>query len=197
MSRGRKPPRPITPLRALLWLGALAAFLFAFDLLQRLASYKVQERDRRSLVRSVRRPVKDSLLWVAHGLDGGPSTEGLPVFDFHLRAEDQALLEEHMRRVQLIGTHDEVTRSWVEGRMTVEGQTFDVRIKLRGRQYYHVVPPRPSLLVSLRHGRTYRGASTFNLVEPFDKTVDQVFLGESEEQGLVGWDQTLGVIAFE
>ncbi|MCI0585494.1 MAG: hypothetical protein L0323_01480 [Planctomycetes bacterium] len=196
MSSGRKPPRPVTPLRALLWLGALAAFLLGIDLLQRFASYKVLERDRRSLVRTARRPVKDSLLWVAHGLDRGPSTEGLPVFDFHFRAEDRALLDDHLRRVQLIGTHDDQTRSWVEGRMTVEGETYDVRVKLRGRQYYHVVPPRPSLRVSLRRGRTYRGAKTFNLVEPFDKTADQVFLWESEEQGLVGWDQTLAVIAF-
>jgi hypothetical protein len=174
----------------------VGALLFGLDLVQRLVAYDVLKADRGSVPRSVRRPMKDTLLWALQGLGGSPSAEGLPVFDFYLRPRDKALLMDHLRRVQVIGTHDPDTRGWVAARMTADGETYDVRIKLRGRQYYHLIPPRPSLRVVLRHGRAYRGARVFNLVEPFDKTGDQVFLWESEARGLVGWDQALGVIAI-
>src|SRR5262249_32622531 len=115
---------------------------------------------------------------------------------FTLKPEDEAYLRALIARVQLTGTHDEITKEEVPAQLSVDGQDYDVRVKLRGRQYYHVVRPRESLRVDLRHGRSYRGARTFNLIDPFDKTGDQAFLWESREHGLIAWDTTMGVLAM-
>ena len=196
------PERPrVRPLAALLWLAAIAAVLVGIDLAERFAFYEIRERDQSSFARSVRRPIKDTGLALLHGaygeLDAADVPEGIPVFDFYLKPDDAAALASHMTRVRMIGTHDQVSRTAIPARMRVDGASYDVRIKLRGRQHYHVVPPRPSLRVSLRRGRSYRETRDFNLIEPFDKTTDQVFLWEAKEHGLIAWDSTMGVLAIE
>jgi hypothetical protein len=196
---------------ALGWIALVAVLLTGADLAERLLLYDVTRKDEGSLVRFARRPVKDMLLSLLHmtpariepppvalpaaAREGRPE-QSVPVFDFYLKPEDEAFLRQRIERVQLIGTHDEVTKEEVPARMSVDGQDYDVRINLRGRQYYHVVAARPSLRVELRHGRSYRGASVFNLVEPFDKTGDQIFLWESLEHDLIGWDATMGILAM-
>jgi hypothetical protein len=198
----REPERPrVRALPALAWIAAIAAALVGIDLAERFAFYEIQPQDRRSFPRMVRRPIKDTGLALLHGfrgeLDAQNLPEGVPVFDFYLKPEDTARLATHMNRVRVVGTHDHVSRTEIPARLRVEGASYDVRIKLRGRQHYHVVPPRPSLRVELRRGRSYRGARDFNLVEPFDKTTDQVFLWEAKEHGLIDWDSTMGVLALD
>jgi hypothetical protein len=184
----------------LVWLALVVGLLVAADLAQRFLLYDVTRKDKGSLVRLARRPVKDTLLGLLHTfpqrVDSGASAVPVPIFDFTLKPEDEALLRRRIARVQLIGTHDELTKEEVRARLNVDGQEFDVNVKLRGRQYYHVVRPRESLRVELRHGRSYRGARVFNLIDPFDKTGDQVFLWESLEHDLIGWDTTMGVLAM-
>jgi hypothetical protein len=200
MSRGDERPR-VRIVPALLWLAAIALALVGIDLAERFAFYEVRPRDRTSIARTVRRPIKDTGLALLHGfaprIDLDELPEGIPVFDFTLKAQDAERLRAHMTRVRVIGTHDELSRSAIPARMHVDGAAYDVRIKLRGRQHYHVVPPRPSLRVSLRHGRSYRETRDFNLIEPFDKTADQVFLWEAREHGLIDWDSTMGVLAID
>ncbi len=202
MRRPSPTDSPITWKRALGWLALVAGLLTGADLTERFLLYDQAKKDKGSLARFVRRPVKDSALALLHALPNGieaPASaagEPVPVFDFYLKPEDEAYLRERITRVQLLSTHDEITKAEVSARLAVEGQDYDVRIKLRGRQYYHVVPPRPSLRVDLRHGRSYRGSSLFNLIDPFDKTGDQVFLWESLEHGLIGWDTTMGILAM-
>jgi len=194
-----RPPlgkAPVTWKRVLLWLALVAALLLGADLGERLLLYGVHKTDEGSLLRFFRRPVKDTLLLGLHALPHAiVSPEPLPVFDFYFKPEDEELLRQRITRVQLIGTHDEVTKDEVQAQMTVDGQSYDVRVKLRGRQYYHVVPPRPSLRVELRHGRAYRGAEVFNLIDPFDKTGDQVFLWEAQQHDLISWDACMGLLA--
>jgi hypothetical protein len=201
MSRGPCERPRVGVLPALLWLAAIALALVAIDLAERFALYEIRPRDRAEVARMLRRPVKDTGLALLHGvageLDTGRLPEGIPVFDFHLKARDAERLRAHMTRVRVIGTHDELSRSAIPAHMRVDGKSYDVRLKLRGRQHYHVVPPRPSLRVSLRRGRSYRETRDFNLVEPFDKTADQVFLWEGREHGLIDWDSTIGVLAIE
>jgi hypothetical protein len=195
----RKPG--VRPLHALAWLAAIATVLVAIDLAERFAFYEVRERDTSSFARMVRRPIKDSGMALLHGvageLDVANLPEGMPIFDFTLKPQDAKALQAHLTRVRVIGTHDEFTRTAVPARMRVEGVSYDVNLKLRGRQHYHVVPPRPSLRVSLRRGRSYRGTRDFNLIEPFDKTTDQIFLWEAEEHGLIAWDSMMGVLAID
>jgi len=187
---------PITWKRALSWCALVVLLLVGADQAQRFGFYEVTAKDRGSL-RIARRPIKDALLSGLHAL---PNTmhapPGATVFDLYLKPTDEDVLRDHATRVQLLGTHDEVTKSWVGARLAVEGQEFDVEVKLRGRQYYHVIWPRPSLRVKLQHGRTWRGAGTFNLVDPFDKTGDQIFLWESQHHGLIAWDTTMGCLAL-
>ena len=195
------PERPrVRALPALVWIAAIAAALVGIDLAQRFAFYQIEGRDRDSFPRMVRRPIKDTGLALLHGfsgeLDAQDLPEGVPVFDFYLKPEDTARLATHMNRVRIVGTHDHVSRTEIPARMRVDGASYDVRVQLRGRQHYHVVPPRPSLRVELRRGRSYRGARDFNLVEPFDKTTDQAFLWEAKEHGLIDWDSTMGVLAI-
>ncbi len=198
MSHAPERPR-VRVLPALLWIAAIAAALVAIDLAERFAFYEVRERDRSSFPRMVRRPIKDTGLALLHGvageLDPKDLPEGIPVFDFTLKPQDAAQLAAHMTRVRVVGTHDELSRTAIPARMRVDGASYDVRIKLRGRQHYHVVPPRPSLRVSLRRGRSYRETRDFNLIEPFDKTTDQVFLWEAKEHRLIDWDSTMGILA--
>ena len=187
---------------AILWIAAIAATLIGIDLAERFAFYQILPRDHSSFARMVRRPIKDTGLALLHGLAGDLDVEGLPeqalpVFDFTLKPRDAESLLAHITRVRLVGTHDEFSRSPIEARLRVEGASYDVRIKLRGRQHYHVVPPRPSLRVSLRHGRSYREAKDFNLIEPFDKTTDQVFLWEASEHGMIPWDSGMGILALD
>ncbi|TFG94655.1 MAG: hypothetical protein E4H11_06360, partial [Myxococcales bacterium] len=190
----------VRPLHALAWLAAIAAVLVAIDLAERFAFYEIRERDTSSFARMVRRPIKDTGMALVHGLAGDLDVsdlpEGMPVFDFSLKPQDAEALLAHLTRVRVIGTHDEFSRTAIPARMRVDGESYDVRLKLRGRQHYHVVPPRPSLRVSLRRGRSYRGTKDFNLIEPFDKTTDQVFLWEAKEHGLISWDSTMGVLAI-
>ena len=198
-----RPPRKpgVRPLHALAWLAAIAAVLVAIDLAERFAFYEIRERDTSSFARMVRRPIKDTGMALLHGLAGDLDVsdlpEGMPVFDFTLKPQDAQALLAHLTRVRVIGTHDEFSRAPIPARMRVDGASYDVRLKLRGRQHYHVVPPRPSLRVSLRRGRSYRRTRDFNLVEPFDKTTDQVFLWEAREHGLISWDSTMGVLAID
>ncbi len=200
MSRAPERPR-VRALPALAWIAAIAAALVGIDLAQRFAFYEVRDRDLTSFPRMVRRPIKDTGLALLHGfsgeLDAQDFPEGIPVFDFYLKPREAAQLAAHMTRVSVVGTHDELSRTEIPARMRVDDASYDVRIKLRGRQHYHVVPPRPSLRVELRRGRSYRGARDFNLVEPFDKTTDQVFLWEAKEHGLIDWDSTMGVLAID
>jgi hypothetical protein len=192
-------PRPRVSIRGvLLFSVAIAAALVAIDLAERFVLYEIRERDRRSFPRMVRRPIKDTALALMHGLlpKRIPGDADVPVFDFYFKPRDAEALLAKLTRVRIVGTHDESTRLWVPARMRVGGETFDARVKLRGRQHYHVIPPRPSLRVKLRRGRTYRGTNTFNLIDPFDKTTDQVFLWEAASQGLVDWDATLGVLSI-
>jgi hypothetical protein len=186
---------------AVLWVAAIAVVLVGIDLAERFAFYEVRERDMRSFPRMVRRPIKDTGLALLHGFSGDLDVrdlpEGMPVFDFYLKPRDAEALLDHLTRVRVIGTHDQLSRSEIPARLRVDGESYDVRIELRGRQHYHVVPPRPSLRVGLRRGRAYRGARDFNLIEPFDKTTDQVFLWEAKEHGLIDWDSTMGVLALQ
>ena len=95
-------------------------------------------------------------------------------------AEAERELRSQLMRLQIEGTDpDKIGAGWLPARMTVDDFTYDVRVRLRGLQYYHNVPPRPSLRVRLRRGQAYRGTRLFNLVDPFDKTTDQAFLWES------------------
>ncbi len=200
MSQSPRKPS-VRPLRALLWIAAIAAVLVAIDLAERFAFYEIRPRDRESFARMVRRPIKDTGMALLHGLSGDLDAsdlpEGMPVFDFYLKPQDAKALLAHMTRVRVIGTHDAFSRESIPARMRVDGASYDVRIKLRGRQHYHVVPPRPSLRVSLRRGRAYRGSKDFNLVEPFDKTTDQIFLWEAKEHGLIAWDTAMGILAVD
>jgi hypothetical protein len=200
MSRSDGRPRARV-LPACLWAAAIAAALVGIDLAERFAFYEIRPRDRSSLARAARRPIKDTGLALLHGFAGELDLAGLPegiaVFDFHLKPRDEERLLAHLTRVRVTGTHDELSRGSIPARMRVEGHTYDVRLKLRGRQHYHVVPPRPSLRVSLRRGRSYRGTRDLNLIEPFDKTADQVFLWEAREHGLIEWDSTLGILAVD
>ncbi len=197
MDRRAADRPPVTWGKAFLWLALVAGFLVAADQVERLALYDVATKDRGSPVNLARRPVKDLVLRGLHALPRGlENPDGLPVFDFYLKPEDEASLRAQVTRVQELGTHDEITRQEISARMTVDGESYDVRVRLRGRQYYHVVSPRPSLRVQLRHGRAYRDSTVFNLIDPFDKTGDQVFLWESLEHGLIGWDTTLGLLAL-
>ncbi|HZO09271.1 MAG TPA: hypothetical protein VFC77_07830, partial [Myxococcota bacterium] len=186
---------------AALWLAAIAVALIGIDLAERFAFYAIRPSDRTSFARSVRRPIKDSGLALLHGFSGTLDVSGLPagtpVFDFHLKPRDAERLLEHLTLVRVAGTHDEQSKDDIDARMQVDGASYAVRLKLRGRQHYHVVPPRPSLRVNLRHGRSYRNATTFNLIEPFDKTADQTFLWEASEHGLIPWDTTMGVLAID
>jgi hypothetical protein len=198
----REPERPrVRALPALAWIAAIAAALVGIDLAERFAFYEIRDRDQTSFPRMVRRPIKDTGLALLHGvtgeLDARDIPEGIPVFDFYLKPQDAARLAGHMTRVRVIGTHDQVSRTEIPARMRVDGASYDVRVELRGRQHYHVVPPRPSLRVSLRRGRSYREARDFNLIEPFDKTTDQAFLWEAKEHGLIAWDSTMGVLAID
>jgi hypothetical protein len=190
----------LRPWHALVWLATIAAVLIAIDLAERFAFYEIRERDQSSFARMVRRPIKDTGMALLHGLAGDLDVsdlpEGMPVFDFTLKPQDAKALLAHLTRVRVIGTHDEFSRADIPARMRVDGESYDVRLKLRGRQHYHVVPPRPSLRVSLRRGRSYRGTRDFNLIEPFDKTTDQVFLWEAKEHGLISWDSAMGVLAI-
>jgi hypothetical protein len=199
MSRTSQKPG-VRPLHALAWLAAIFAVLVGIDLAERFAFYEVRERDMSSFARMVRRPIKDTGMALVHGiagdLDVSDLPEGMPVFDFTLKPQDAQALLAHLTRVRVIGTHDEFSRTAIPARMRVDGESYDVRLKLRGRQHYHVVPPRPSLRVSLRRGRSYRETRDFNLIEPFDKTTDQVFLWEAKEHGLITWDSTMGVLAI-
>jgi hypothetical protein len=196
MSSRQPERRAVTPLMALLWLVLVTGFLGLADLSERLWLYDVRRADQ-ALARRARRPLKDTALSALHALPGRIEVPpDVPLFDFYFKPEDEELLRACLTRVQQLGTHDDLTRTEIPARLEVEGQDFDVRVKLRGRQYYHVVAPRPSLRVQLRHGRSYRGASVFNLIDPFDKTGDQVFLWESLEHGLIGWDTTMGVVAL-
>jgi len=200
MSQAPQKPR-VRPLHALAWLAAIAAVMVTIDLAERFAFYEIRERDMSSFPRMVRRPIKDTGMALVHGLAGDLDVsdlpEGMPIYDFTLKPRDRQALLAHMTRVRVIGTHDEFSRTAIPARMRVDGTSYDVRLKLRGRQHYHVVPPRPSLRVSLRRGRAYRGARDFNLIEPFDKTTDQVFLWEAKEHGLITWDSTMGVLAID
>src|SRR5688572_22754998 len=168
----------------LAWVALVVGLLVGADLLERFVIYGTAKKDAGSLVRFARRPVKDTALTLLHSLpgdlEGFASSGEVPVFDFYLKPEDETYLRALISRVQVLSTHDEVTKEEVSARMSVDGQDYDVRVKLRGRQYYHVVPPRPSLRVDLRHGRSYRSSTLFNLIDPFDKTGDQVFLWESQ-----------------
>ncbi len=187
---------PLRWTKVLVWLALVAGLLLIGDLTERFLRYDIVTRDRGSPLRLARRPLKDTALRGLHALPHEIENPlDLPVFDFYLKPADEQLLRAQMRRVQELGTHDDFTREEVSARMEVEGQGYDVRVKLRGRQYYHVIAPRPSLRVQLRHGRAYRGSTVFNLIDPFDKTGDQVFLWESLEHGLIGWDTTMGVLA--
>jgi hypothetical protein len=189
----------VTWKRAIAWLAVVAVLLVGADLAERFVLYDLARRDRGSLARLARRPVKDTALKLLHAVPSGidpARAPGVPVFDFYLKPEDETFLRARIARVQIISTHDEVTKEEVPARLAVDGQDYDVRIKLRGRQYYHVVPPRVSLRVDLRHGRSYRGSTLFNLIDPFDKTGDQVFLWESQAHDLIGWDTTMGILAM-
>lgn len=188
---------PLRWWRVLLWFALVAALLLGADLAERFALYDITKKDKGSLVRLARRPVKDSLLGLLHTAPSSIDTSvaEVPIFDFYMKPEDETFLRSRIARVQLIGTHDELTKEELPARMAVGGMDYDVRIKLRGRQYYHVVRPRQSLRVDLRHGRAYRGSTLFNLIDPFDKTGDQVFLWESREHDLIGWDTTMGILA--
>src|SRR5262245_55865795 len=192
---------PVTWRRALAWLALVAVLLAVADLAERFLLYDVAKKDEGSLLRFARRPVKDTALALLHTLPSSielPADEAgsVPVFDFYFKPEDEAALRACITRVQLLSTHDELTKQEIPARLEVDGQSLDAFVKLRGRQYYHVVPPRPSLRVDLRHGRSYRGSSLFNLIDPFDKTGDQVFLWESLEHDMIGWDTTMGILAF-
>ena len=191
--------RPLSIFRALLWLGALVLLLVGADQLERFASYRsTTKKDRGSFLRLARRPVKDALLRTLHlnPPDLGAAKD-VPVFDLYMKPEDEHALRSFVALVQVLGTHDDaVTRRWIDARLTIDGEPYDAEVKLRGRAYYHVVPPRPSLRVKLKHDRTYRNMNTFNLIDPFDKTGDQAFLWESEAHDLIGWDTTMGVLAL-
>src|SRR5262249_43831726 len=154
-------------LPALAWLAAIAVALVGIDLAERFALYQIRERDLSSFPRMVRRPIKDTGLALLHGfsgeLDGSDVPEGVPTFDFYLKPDDARGLAAHMTRGRVLGTHDEFSRTKVPARLRVDGASYDVWIKLRGRQHYHVVPPRPSLRVELRRGREYRETKDFNL----------------------------------
>ena len=144
----RSPEKPVVrPLHALAWLAAIAAVLVSIDLAERFAFYEVRERDMSSFARMVRRPIKDTGMALVHGiagdLDVSDLPEGMPIFDFTLKPQDAEALLAHMTRVRVIGTHDAFSRESIPARMRVDGASYDVRIKLRGRQHYHVVPPRP------------------------------------------------------
>jgi hypothetical protein len=202
MHRPRPSDSPITWKRALGWLALVTGLLAGADLAERFLLYDLAKKDVGSLARFARRPVKDTALALLHALPrdievpAADAGESVPVFDFYFKPEDEALLRAHISRVQLLSTHDELTKEEVPARLSVAGQDFDAFVKLRGRQYYHVVPPRPSLRVDLRHGRSYRGSTLFNLIDPFDKTGDQAFLWESIEHDLIGWDTTMGILAL-
>ena len=192
---------PITWRRALLWLALVAVLLVGADMAERFLLYGTAKKDSGSLVRFARRPVKDTALALLHSFPGRieapPESAGsVPVFDFYFKPADEAFLRSRITRVQLLSTHDEITKEEVPARLSVDGQDYDVFVKLRGRQYYHVIPPRPSLRVDMRHGRSYRGSELFNLIDPFDKTGDQVFLWESQEHDLIGWDAQMGILAL-
>src|SRR5262245_24789961 len=105
------------------------------------------KKDAGSLLLTARRPVKDTALALLHSVPGRvdvpPGAAEVPVFDLYLKPEDEAQLRRSMTRVQLLSTHDELTKLEVPARLSVDGQDFDAFVKLRGRQYYHVVPPRP------------------------------------------------------
>lgn len=199
MRRPGPNDRPVTWKRVLGWLALVAVLLAGADLTERFLLYERAKKDK-GVLALARRPVKDTALALLHALPHDievPETgEPLPVFDFYLKPEDENFLRARIARVQLLSTHDEITKEEVPARLAVDGQDYDVRIKLRGRQYYHVIPPRPSLRVDLRHGRSYRGSTLFNLIDPFDKTGDQVFLWESLEHDMIGWDTTIGVLAM-
>ena len=194
----RGPDRTaVTWKRALLWLALVVGFVVAADQVERFTFYRVTKKDRSSPVRLARRPVKDALLAGLYAIPHPYEPQStVPIFDLYLKPADGALLRDAMTQVQLIGTHDEFTKQWIGGRLKVEGNDYDVEVKLRGRQYYHVVAPRPSLRVKLQHGRTFHETTTFNLIDPFDKTGDQVFLWESRHHDLIAWDSTMGYLAL-
>ena len=109
----RKPG--VRPLHALAWLAAIASVLVAIDLAERFAFYEIRERDTSSFARMVRRPIKDTGMALLHGLSGDLDVselpEGVSVFDFTLKPQDEQALLAHMTRVRVIGTHDEFSRA--------------------------------------------------------------------------------------
>ena len=105
---------------AVLWLAAIALVMVGIDLAERFAFYEIRPRDRTSFPRMVRRPIKDTGMALLHGaagpLDLSALPEGVPVFDFHLKPQDEQALLAHMTRVRVIGTHDEFSRSAIPAR---------------------------------------------------------------------------------
>ena len=192
--RGGAERPPFRIRGVVVWAIAVVVVLIAGDLLGRVVSYSPR---RETGVRRLKRPVKSTGLALLHTVTPAPKRSSAPrVWNFHLKPSALRALREHLNVLQIRGGHNQRTRSWIGAQMTVDGETYDVRIKLRGEEHYHGVPPRPSLRVRVRRGGTYRGSRLFNLVEPFDKTADLVYRWEGSEHGLMGWDETMGIVAF-
>ncbi|MCZ6779202.1 MAG: hypothetical protein O7F16_09560 [Acidobacteria bacterium] len=192
-----KQPRFLSWPRVLAWLTLVGVLILAVDLTQRVLLYEILPRDVGSMKGLARRPVKDTALAVLHGLAQQPRAAKLPVWDFYMKPRDEELLRSELRRLQIQGGHAaHLSPQWVDARMRTGDREYDVRVRLRGQQYYHGIPPRPSLRVRMRRGQVYEGARLFNLVEPFDKFTDQTFLWESSLHGLMAWDTSMGLIAL-
>ena len=190
--------RPVSWVRAALWLGAVAALLVAADLGQRLLFYRILPDDHTRPLGWLRRPVKDTAMSVLQRTVTPAPAEGIPVFDFYLKTDDRAHLRAQLMGLQRRGGNAaQLPPGWLPARLQVDGRTLDVRIRLRGEQHYHGIPPRPSLRVRVRRGQSLLGATDFNLLEPYDKTSDLLFLWEAQQLGLMGWDGPIGVLAFD